>query len=337
MVYDQFIYTFVNLMKIINLNHNILSVALVLFCTLAQSCNDEVFVDRNGMTVSVSERVLQPTGGRSLLQYGASYQSSDYPCVSVNLIGESSYEEVFQPNKVVDKIELTDGCFFSLTAEYNPKTNEVVLNLDKSLYTDSVCITIERPSGISYAMEYVKVAPAPNSVVSEVSYALDYYTEADRSYQRRTYNYVNSSDSPKTFAAGIAQIAQFKPFDGDRLNSSHIFGDSEIVVPAVVWDGSKMVEIDDTVPFSTTMGSIFTKELSYYEKIEYDVPPRCLFQVVADITYVCYSMWFTVYVTNPAFADFKGLVQGEYLLFVPAEIRCTTKAFDLDTEEEIPT
>ena len=55
-------------------------------------------------------------------------------------------------------------------------------------------------------------------------------------------------------------------------------------MPAVVWDGSKMVEIDDTVPFSTTMGSIFTKELSYYEKIEYDVPPRCLFQVVADIT-----------------------------------------------------
>ena len=324
-------YTFAHLMKRMNLNEYLLLTVLAV-CMAFQSCRNDVFVDGDDYTVTVSERVLQATGGSSVLRFGKGSSPSEYPAVCVYIDSETMYHDIFPMEKVVDRLEFS-GELFHMCAEFDAKNNTLSLQLDRSLYTDSVSVRIERQSGALWNVEVIKIAPAPDCEVSAVTFDITNYTEIGTMRLTQRADFVNKSEEKNKISIGIRQQARFRPFYDHDL---YLFGDSSPEIPAPVWGDDGIVAGDDKVVISDGGLKEISSSSAVEKRIEYEIPPRSLLRISADIGYTGYSMWTIIKVVNPAFAGFAKEVHGEYLLYVPAEIVCKAQAFNLETGEVIP-
>ncbi len=307
---------------------------------LFQSCNNDLFIDRDFMEVSVSETLLAYNGGRSVVTF-KSPNDNDLPYISVGRESPSTgtYEMYKNMSSEDGKYVFGDG-FFYLTADYDRHSGEVSIDLHYNAYTDTLNVYISRYISSLSVSQSAKIRVEPSAVPSEItniSY-IDNATPISGLSKTETVNIqmVNILDQPVEYYPFKEYVALAKGyFKPEYLYEMDIFGEHYPTVPVVIDNNSLGVKIDSELPYSLDPNVIPGVGLPVEEPSALMVPARCLCEIKLTVRFSTYGFPYFANYVNSELKEVDRLGFGKFFLEMPERYMLSVKNYDLETGEEL--
>lgn len=313
----------------------------VLLLLILQACNDDLFVDRDTMTIKSDRTELDFRGDKSTVIF-KNVSDGDIPVINVSAISlNNEIVEIFRGEKLKESMTIDNG-LFKMNVAFDKCSGKINFDLVHSFYSDTVYITLGRMIYDVWHHETLRVLPATGNVVESIDYDDNgYYIPADpgygSQYETFRYDYVNGSYEPRTYtpvARNLMQLkGRFAPFD--RTIIYDLFGTQPPLVEAVVTDGDVNVKTGSKIPYSTDISLIPDEYFTVDDPITTTVPPRSLCQIKIRVKIEYRGIHYTMKVRNDKIDGISVHTSGVFYLKVPVDYTVQVNCYSLETGEEV--
>ena len=308
---------------------------IILPALLLTGCNDDIFVDKEDLAIRVSNSKMDWRGDKSTVIF-SDVERETVPEIHVWTVSSDNTFLSFDPFKVNGNKKF-DNTMLSFTAEYTADRRQLTINLDYSLYTDTVYIEADRYSGSLTQNATIKITPAAKSEIRNFRYENDGYSmSVEEVNGLKKLNVVNKGYGPVTYSVLPSSLTayKFEPFNYYFLPD--ILGEPAPMLPAAIVDkdGVKVLDID--VPFSKQQGIISGYEPEGLEPYTLTLPARSLCQITVYTTLREYAVRYNMDIVNTGIPDLELKERGEFKIAKPESYTVMAKAFDLEEGTEIP-
>lgn len=311
----------------------------VLLLLILQACNDDLFVDRDTMTIKADRTELDFRGDKSTVIF-KNVSDGDIPVIDVSAISlNNEIVEIFQGEKLKESMTIDNG-LFKMNVAFDKCSGKINFDLVHSFYSDTVYITLGRMIYDVWHHATLRVLPATGNVVESIDYDdSGYFILGDLGYRYETftYNYVNSSDVPQIYTPVSRTIMQLKgrfaPFD--RTVIYDLFGTRPPLVEAVVTNGDVNVKTGSKIPYSTDISLIPDEYFTVDDPITTTVPPRSLCQVKIRVKIEDRGIPYNMMVENKEIDGVSVYTSGLFDLKMPVDYTVQVNCYSLETGEEV--